>query len=353
VSVHLVHGEDPVLRDEILDRVLNDLLDGSDAALAVEELTVPGRAGAVSSDDGDAPPPEGRDAVVGQALLACQSPPFMTACRIVVLRDAGNLTAADAGPLVEYIGAPLPTTELVLVAGGGRLPAELTKALKATKAREHRPGTEKTADVLREHLETAGITVRPDAARTIAAHLGEDAGRVPKLVDMLSAAYGEGATLGADEIEPYLGGVGAVPGYELTNALEQGDIAGALETLHRMMSATGPRQRDPMHPLQVLGLLHSHYRKLLRLDDPAIRSSADAVVALGGRIKEYPARKALAQARALGSDGLRQAFDRLATADLDVKGARGIPADAVLEVLVERLAALSTPSRGISRRRTR
>jgi DNA polymerase III delta subunit len=144
-----------------------------------------------------------------------------------------------------------------------------------------------------------------------------------------------------------------VPNYLLTNAIEAGDVPGALGTLRRMLTATSAGQPRPMHPLQVMGTLHSYYRRLLRLNDPDIRSPRDAMTALGGRVKEYPARKALDQARALRSDGLRTAFDHLFAADLDLKGARAIPEDAVLEVLVARLAALTGRSRGAPRDRRR
>jgi DNA polymerase III delta subunit len=106
-----------------------------------------------------------------------------------------------------------------------------------------------------------------------------------------------------------------------------------------------------MHPLQVIGMLHSYYRRVSRLDDPEVRSPRDAVAALDGRVKEYPARKALDAARGLGADGVREAYDYLFAADLDLKGARAIPEDAVMEVLVARLAALSSRARGSSRRR--
>jgi DNA polymerase III delta subunit len=137
----------------------------------------------------------------------------------------------------------------------------------------------------------------------------------------------------------------------LTNAIEAGDVAGALGTLRRLLTATGPGQARPMHPLQVMGTLHSYYRRLLWVDDPDVRNPRDAVAALGGRVKEYPARKALDAARSLGADGLRRAYDYLFAADLDIKGARAIPEDAVLEVLVARLAALSSRARGRSRDR--
>jgi DNA polymerase-3 subunit delta len=137
-----------------------------------------------------------------------------------------------------------------------------------------------------------------------------------------------------------------VPSYQLTNAIEEGDPAAALEILHRLLTVSSPQQPKPMHPLQVMGTLNGYYRRILRLDDPLLRSPADAVAALGGKVKEYPARKALHQARALGSGGIRQAFDALFRADLDLKGARGIPEQAVMEVLVVRLARLSARTGG-------
>jgi DNA polymerase III delta subunit len=164
---------------------------------------------------------------------------------------------------------------------------------------------------------------------------------VVALVDVLATARDQGTKLGVDDVIPYLGDEGAVPSYQLTNAIEEGDDARALEILHRLLTVTSAQQPKPVHPLQLMSTLLTYYRRVLRLDDPSIRSSADAVEVLGGRIKEYPARKALSAARALGTDGIREAFDALARADLDLKGARGIPPDAVMEVLVVRLARLS------------
>jgi DNA polymerase III subunit delta len=349
VTVHVVRGDDPVLRDAALNSLLTELLGDDDRTLALEEVTVPGRA--APGEESDEPAgAEGRELAVATALNAAQSPPFMTECRVVVVRDAGNLATGDAEPLVSYLADPMDTTALVLVAGGGKLPPTLTKALKGAKATETGPRAERTGDVLGDQLKHAHLKLRSDAAKAVAAHLGEDAGRVPQLVEVLTAAFGAGATLELDDIEPYLGDAGSVPSYQLTNAIEAGDIPAALATLRRLLTATGGRQAKPMHPLQVLGLLHGYYRRILRLDDPELRGPKDAVAALGGRMKEYPARKALEQARALRGAGLREAFDHLAQADIDLKGARAIPEDAVMEILVARLARLSGRARTGSRR---
>lgn len=334
MSAHLVKGDDPILRTDTLEALVGELIGSDDRSLAVEDLTVPGRGSEGESGGADV-----RQALVAAAVLAAQSPPFMTGVRVVVLRDAGNLAAADVAPLVEYLADPLDTTELVLVAGGGKIPESLTKALRDSKATEHGVASPKVEDVLGDALDDAGLSLQADAVAAIKARVGEEAGRIPAIVEVLAATYGPDARLSAAAVEPYLGDAGSVPAYLLTGAIEDGHVATALELLHRLLTATGPQQPKPMHPLQVLAMLHTWMRRVARLDDPEIGGTDDAVAALGGRVHKFPARKALDHSRRIGTDGIREAYGWLAQADLDLKGERAIPEDAVMEVLVARLAA--------------
>jgi DNA polymerase-3 subunit delta len=342
VSVYLVKGDDPLLRRRVLDDVLHELLAGEDRTFALEEHTVPGRPtkGESAPADGGADARDAREVVVAAVLNAASSPPFMTARRVIVVHDADALTATDAEPIVRFLADPLDTSVLVLVGSRGLAPA-LAKQLKASKAEVRAPDTEKTQDVLADAVRAANLELRSDAAKTVAGHLGQDAGRVAAFVEVLAAAFPEGAQLSDDDVAPYLGEAGGVPAYQLTNAIEEGDSARALEVLRRLLTVSTPRQPKPMHPLQVMGTLNNYYRRMLRCDDPAIATVDDAVAALGGRISRFPAGKLMEQARALGIDGMREAFDHLYQADLDLKGARGIPEDAVMDVLVVRLARLA------------
>ena len=63
--------------------------------------------------------------------------------------------------------------------------------------------------------------------------------------------------------------------------------------------------------------------------------------ALGGKVKPYPAGLALRQARLLGADGLRAAYDPPGQGRRRPAGRTALPEDAVLEVLIARLAGLS------------
>ena len=340
MTVHLVTGDDPVLRADALASLIEELLAGTDRTLALEEFEVPGRAGGDEEGGGGA---DARLGVVEAVVNAASTPPFMTERRVVVLRDVGLLKAADLEPLVRSLDDLLPTTELVLVGGGGKTPKAIEDSVKRDGT-AHAPDVTKGTDVLARELDAAGVTLRPDAAKSVLEHVGNDAGMIPGIVDTLAAAYGGGPALDATQVAPYLTGQGSVPVWDLTNAIEKGDTPTALAVLHRMLTVTSPMQPKPMHPLQLLGVLHSQYRKLLALDDPEVRSAEDAARALGGRTSPNAARFRLRQARALGTDGLRHAFDHLARADLDLKGERAIPEQVVMELLVARLADLSARS---------
>ena len=340
-GVYLVKGGDPILRDRELARLLEQLVGDEDRTLLVEEYTVPARASAAGgSDDDDAPAEDlaGAGPIVAAVVNAAQSPPFMTSKRIVVVRDYEALPADSVAPIVAVLADPLDTTDLVFVTGaGGRVVKALAEALAGANVRGG--ASEKLTDVLQRELDRAGLTMRGDAARVVLAHLGDDAGRIAALVDLWSSTFGSGATLELHDVTPYLNEAGAVKPFELTNRIEEGDVAGALEVLHRLLTVTSPTQPKPMHPLQVLGILTGRYRKLARLDAETITTVDDAHRVWGGK-SSFPAKKALDATRSLGSEGFARAFAALHRADIGIKGATGVPEDALLEVTVARLANL-------------
>jgi DNA polymerase-3 subunit delta len=330
--VHLVLGDDPRFRADATKALIAELLGADDPSLALEEFSLAPRADSSDADAGsaagDGPP------VVSTALGSASTPPFGTERRVIVIREAGAMGAADADAVARYLADPCPTTALVLVGGGGRLPVALTKAVKAARGVEVKTSPAKTGEALTGALDGADIKLTAAAAHRVSEWFGDDAGRIPALLDVLRAAYGEGARIDVDDLEPYLGEAGGVAPYHLTGAIDKGDAGGALEILHRLRGVS-------FHPLQVMALLHKHYQRMLRLDDPSIGGEQGAVEALGGKVKPYPAGLALRQARLLGADGLRAAYAHLAKADVDLRGATGLSEDAVLEILIARLAGLS------------
>jgi DNA polymerase III delta subunit len=282
---------------------------------------------------------------------ALQSPPFMTDSRVVVVRDIGNLTSEQGKWLAAWMEDPLEGVHLVLVAGGTRIPAALATACKASATVVGSAG-EQTSATLATAAKAARLRLSPEATARIVTHLGDDAGRVPELVELLRATYGDKSTLDVDDVEAYLGELGTAGRFDLTNAIDRGDLGAALEVLHRLLTATSAAQPKPLHPMQVMASLVFHYQRLLRLDNPAITTKEQAAEILGMK-SAGGARFPLEAARKLGSDGLRDALGLLAQAELDLRGQSGFDERTAIDVLVARLAALSRRhARGTTRGRS-
>ena len=317
--VYLVKGSDPSLVAQAAHALVERLVAGGDPSMMVEEFGGPG------ADQFD----------VGAIIDACTTPPFLVARRVIVVREAGQMVAADAKRLVAYVADPLPTTALVLVGGGGAVNPTLSKAVAASgEVTDTSVGMGKArSQWLSEHLKGGPVRLDGPAQARLGEHLGSDMGRLVGLLDTLAAAYGQGATVSAADLEPFLGEAGALAPWDLTDAIDAGKTAPALSVLHRMLTA------GESHPLVILALLHKHYRQMLRLDGSGVNSPDQAAEVLGMK-SSFPAKKALAQGNKLGSARIARAVQLLCDADLDLRGSTLLSAELVVEVLVARLSRL-------------
>ncbi len=324
--VHLVKGDDPSLTAAGAKAVVDVLVGSRDRTLAIET----------------APDDASGEQIVGLVAAA----PLFTDRRIVVVRDAGRLSAADVAPLLRLLDEPPPTGFLVLVAGGGTIPKKLVDAVKARGVIHDRsPGRIQRPDDksrwINEQAAQRGVALTAKAARTLAETLGEDLGRLPETLAVL-AEVGAGRTLDAADVEPYVGTAGGVPVWELTGAIESGDAASALATLRRLFEAD-------RHPFVVFAALANHVHKVATLHGSSARTEQQAADLLGLRGSTFPARKALNDARSLSAAQVRRCIEWIAEADLDLRGMTDNPAEVVLEILVARLARVRP--QGSSRRR--
>jgi DNA polymerase III subunit delta len=328
-AVVLIDGSDPTLLAGAVSRVLDELVGDADRSLVVE-------------DHG------GNEVDLAAVADGCATPPFLVDRRVVVVRDIGRFGADEVAPLLAYLDDPLPTTALVLVAGGGQIaPKLLAKVKAAGRVVAAKVDTRQPWDWARERLRRAPVRLDGGAETMLRDHLGEDVSRVVPLIDVLVAAYGEGAALSAEDVEPYLGEAGSVTPWAFTDAIDSGRTDSALDALRRLLGS-GER-----HPLEVLAILRTHVQGRLRVDSPAIRNEAEAAEAMGipGGRSTYPAKKALAAARRWGSEGVAEAVSLVAEAEVNLKGAIEWPPEVVLEVLVARLCRLArAPARAGAKR---
>ncbi|MGI9079555.1 MAG: DNA polymerase III subunit delta [Acidimicrobiales bacterium] len=325
--VYLVRGDDPTVSGDEVRALVAELVGEAGPAFAVEELS-------------------GDDYTPAAVVEAAQTPPFFGDRRVVVARGVGRFTTAEVAPLISYLADPLDTSTIVLVSGGGQLPRSLVDAVRKVGhvVDTAIPGGRGRAAWVTARLRQGPVRLDAQATALVTAHLGDEVGRLGSLLTLLAAAHGPGARLGAEEVTPFLGQAGPVAPWELTDAIDSGDVAAALDHLHRLVRAGG------RHPLVVTATLHTHYARMLRLDGAGITDEKSAAAALAMTGSTFPAKKALTQCRRLGHQGVARAITLLAGADLALKGALDWPPEAVLEVLVARLCRLAPRPAGSRRR---
>lgn len=332
--VYLVKGSDGVLRGEALSKLLDEVVGDGDRSLMVDEFDL--------------------DQVkLGTAVDAAQTPPFLTESRVVVVRRFGRFSKTEqVAELLDYLTDPLSTTTVVLVweksvsasdsgepvAASPRVPPALTKGVKAASGEvldTDAPSGRGLAPWVADQLRAAGLDVDPAAQKLIVGMLGEDAGALVGLIERLRPSFPPGTRLHSEDIEPFMGPAGGVPPWDLTDAIDSGNVSDALDKLQRMMVG-GDR-----HPLAIMATLQSHFTRMMRLDGAGARNDKDAALVLGLKGSTFPAKKSLNQLQRLGSGKVRRAVVLLAEADRDLRGERAWPGNLVMEVLVARLTRLS------------
>ncbi len=322
-AVLLVKGDDPVLRDDAVRDLIHAAADGEDLSLGLDDIGGGG---------------EDYDAAV--AVDAAQTPPMFTTKRVVVVREIGRVDSDGVEALLTYFAAPCPTSRLILVSGGGQTPRKVLDGVKRLGGviETGIPGGKARQGWLEERLADAPVRLDRRAVQHLSDHLGDSLSRVDGILSVLAAVHGEGARIGVDELDPFLGTAGGGAPWDLTDAIDRGDAGAALDQLRRQLNGE-------KHPLQVMASLGAHFAKMLRLSGSGIRNENEAAAALGMTGSTFPAKKALNQANKLGQANVARGIELLAQADLDLRGRRDLPGEVVMEVLVARLARLGAAPR--------
>ncbi|MGA9276033.1 DNA polymerase III subunit delta [Ilumatobacter sp.] len=317
MAIYLLTGDDESLVRTAVSDLVHDLVGDGDRSIMVDEF----------DDD---------EYELRTVVDAAQTMPFLTDKRVVVARNVSRFNADDLPALLGYLDNPLDTSDLVLAQGGdGRMSKKILDGVTASGTVIATAPPRKAGDRagwVREQIDHAGLSIDPRAIQRLTAWLGEEPARLDGVLGTLRGAFGEGARLGEDDIEPFLGEAGGVPPWDFTDAIAAGDTTKALTLLGRMVHG-GKR-----HPLQIMSTLHNHYASLARLDGANARTEQDAAAATG--LKGFPAKKALQNYNRLGARSTKRAIELLAQADLDLRGAKVLDPEVVMEVLVARLSKL-------------
>lgn len=179
--VYLLHGDEDVLKDEAVRALLDAAVDP-----AARDFNFDSRFAA------------DLDAEAFHVLV--NTPPMLADRRAVVLRGVDQLGKRKSklrDELVRYVGAPNPTTVLVLVAAAGEDP-DPEIARRATSVALGALEPERVPRWVTHHATTLALQLEPDAMDLLIAAVGNDLSALARELEKLAALAGDRPATAAD-----------------------------------------------------------------------------------------------------------------------------------------------------------
>ncbi|MCL5256889.1 MAG: DNA polymerase III subunit delta [Chloroflexi bacterium] len=329
MSLHVFHGGDLYSAREETARIRDEFISGDLADLNVTTLD----GGKLSLDD-----------LIG----ACEAFPFMASHRLVVVEELlGRVAAAKqaaaeqeddtlAAPsgmssaLIDYLPR-LPDQAILVFLDSKRLDTRsaLLKAIaKLGEVREFAPKKrDELEDWIRSRCKASKIKMSAPAIKMLADFVGGDLYQLSQELDKLSTYAGPVGSVEPRDVELLVADVRESAIFNLTDALVAHRTGTALTTAHDLVADGRPVP-------WILSKIAQHFREIIMVKEGLSQGWSVADVQQRLRVKEYPAKKLMEQARQHTIGELQGAYQPLIEADIALKTGRARP-----EVALDQLIA--------------
>lgn len=296
LSAYLVNGEDELKRETVLKRLrarmskLGDMDFNSDVF-------------------------DGETALGGDIVAACNTMPFASEARLVVVRNADSLKKADSEELVAYLAAPSPTTVLAVMA---RKLAKNTRLYKAIDALGKQAVIDcspvKAYDLpktVRGMAVSHGITLSDAGARRLVELVGQNTVHLDAEIKKLALAHGGGQPVGPAEVERLVTRSAEPKPWDFTAAFAARDIDQCVSLLGQMKSTS---------PHALIGMCVARLRELITAHALAARGQGGAKeLAAHFKQPEWRFKSHPAWARKWSAEELRRALSSARDAERAMK----------------------------------
>lgn len=273
-----------------------------------------------------------RENELGTVIATAKTLPMMSPLRLVIARGIDGVKADALAPLVPYVGDPNPNACLILLGDKADVRFKAFQALKkAGFLHEFLPLRDRELSAwLVGEAERRKIAIRPDAAGALAGLAGPELGPLAQALEQLSLFVGPGKPVTLDDVETLIAETRQRSVFELTRAIAEGEVTGALIVLSNMF-----RNREP--PLRVQFMLARQLRQIWKAK--ALMKSGmprDQLAAAVG-VPPFFIDDVLAPARRMSEPVLARGLERLFQADRALKSSK-IDGEILLSRLVQEIA---------------
>lgn len=302
---YLINGEDELKRETVLKRLRQRVAKSGDIDFNSDLFS-----GATAS---------GADIVA-----ACNTIPFASDVRLVVVRNVDALKKADADALADYLASPNDTTVLAMESANLDKKKRLYKAVQGLGADCVIDCTPRKAYKLPEMVQgmavTHGVTIDGNAARRLIELVGTNTVHLDSELNKIALAHTGAQAVGVSEVEALVTRTATAKPWDVTDAFAARDTAACIQAIRNVEGST---------PISLLSRCVSEVRVLLTCHALAARGRsgvndlASYLNMPAWKLKQVPG-----WARGWRTEELRHAFSTARDAERKMKN--GYDADAVL-----------------------
>jgi len=297
--VYLIFGEQDLLLERALEQLKRNVGEVADLDFNSETF-------------------DGESADVDEIVAACNTLPFASERRLVVVRNVEKMGKDATDALVSYVGNPADTTILALVAKKIAKNTRLYKAVDKIGGLLERaaPGRNEWPREVQKLFARHGRTVSIDGAELLVKAVGQDLRRLSVEVDKAIAFSGARTELTAEDVEQVVSTAATTRVWELGPAIGERDCARSLRLLDTLLD-----DGESVHGMYALAL------RTLR-DLIAARALIDRGEGSVGQIAatlgkpDWQVRDVARQARGFTSEELVDALRAAAEAEAKMKTSR-------------------------------
>jgi DNA polymerase-3 subunit delta len=319
---YILHGEEEFGRSEELARLRAIMAEG-DPAMAELNTSIL----------------DGNRLTLGELRHACDSIPFMTDRRLVVVhgllsrlsprgRGKGQAASGDEEPaanqafrddLVAYLPTLPPTTRLVFVEDRELPPGHAILKVAKAEGKQDRafvklfqpPKDWELPNWIRQQVQSRQGDISGEAVQMLAALVGSDMRQLDQEIEKL-LLYTDGQQVTSKEVRLLVSRSRETSIFDLVDNVGRRETDRALRLLHHLLDEGEP-------PLYLLAMLARQVRILIQVSE--LQAQGLTPDEMAGRLKLHPfvVKKGIAQARGFDLPQLEAAHERLVETDWSIK----------------------------------
>ncbi|MBF0402250.1 MAG: DNA polymerase III subunit delta [Magnetococcales bacterium] len=280
----------------------------------------------------------GGDLNTERLLSSCRSYPFLASRRLVILKDADQLSAANVQAILHYLKRPSATSLLLVLAGNLEAKHPLRKGFEGDDTAWCIPFYALEGRALQQWLSTQlqqeRFHVEPDALHYLCEHLAGDTRNSQQELDKLMLFMGNKRNIQLEDVLAMVGETTTYSGFGLAAAITAGQLQEGLTILEKLLESGE-------EPIALLGVISQRLRRLALCAEQLAQGKEPRSIAAQLQIFWKEQAQFFQQSRTIPArklaDGLLYCLD----ADRYLKGGAtaSLPAAQVMERLVMRLAS--------------